>query len=62
MNLPLKLPGMEVEGSTSNIAVATGRYAMNFKAEVKALNTAVTEILANLDMTHKGVVFFSDAL
>ena len=27
-----------------------------------ALNTAPTEILANLDKTHKRVVFFSDAL
>ena len=27
-----------------------------------ALNTAATEILANLDKTHKKVVFFSDAL
>ena len=64
MNLPLKLPGMEVGGFTSgmevgggggitsNIAVAAGRHAMNFKAEVIALNTAATEILANLDKTH----------
>ena len=67
MNLPLKLPGMEVGGgggggSTPNIAVAAGRHAMNFKTEVTALNTAATETLANLDKIHKKVVFFIDAL
>ena len=42
-----------------HILVVARRYATNSKAEVMALNTAATEILANLD---KKVVFFSDAL
>ena len=69
MDLPLKLPGMEMDGSTSNIkqkkrtsfSVAAGRYATNLKAEAMAPNTAAAEILANLDKTHKNV-FFSGAL
>ena len=44
-----------------HILVAAGRYATNFREEAMALNTAATEILANLDKTHKKV-FFSDAL
>ena len=65
MDLPLKLPGMEVEGSTSNyraekahISVAAGRYATNFRAEAMALNAAATKTLANLDKTYKKIVFF----
>ena len=46
----------------AHISVAAGRYSTNFKAEAMTLNTAVTEILANLDKTHKEVVFFSDAV
>ena len=46
----------------AQISVAAGRYATNFRAEAMALNTTATEILANLDKTHKKVVFFSDAL
>ena len=41
--------------------MAARRHATNFGAEAMALNTAATEILANLDKTHKTVVFF-DAL
>ena len=44
------------------ISVAAGRCATNFKAEAMALNTAATEMLSNLDKTHKKIVFFSDAL
>ena len=65
MDLPLKLPGMEVEGSTSNIKQKKRTSQLgdtNFKAEAMALNTAATEILGNLGKIHKKVVFFSDAL
>ena len=60
---------MEVEGvyiiyraEEAYISVAAGRFTTNFKAEAKALNAAATEILANLDKTHKKTAFFSDAL
>ena len=52
-------------GSTSNqkcTSCGSWEYATNCRAEAMALNTAATEILANLDKTHKKVVFFSDAL
>ena len=45
-----------------HVSVAAGRHATNFKAEAMALNTAATEIQANLDKTHKKTIFFSDAL
>ena len=45
-----------------HISVAAGRYTTNFRAEAMAPNTAATKILANLDKTHKKVVFFSYAL
>ena len=68
MDLSLKLPGMEVEGvyikyraEKAHISVTARRYATNIKAEVMTLTTAATQILANLDKTHKKVVFFSDA-
>ena len=35
----------------AHISVAAGRYATNFKADAMVLNTAATEILANLDKT-----------
>ena len=38
------------------------RCATNFRAEAMALNTAAAEIPADLDKTHKKVVFFSNAL
>ena len=41
-----------------HISVAAGRYATNFKAEAMALNTAATEILANLKQTHKKIDCF----
>ena len=72
MDLPLKLPGIEMEGSTSNTEqkkstfrwrLDHGRYATNFKAKAMTLNTTATEIQANLDKYHKKkIVFFSDAL
>ena len=62
------LPGTEVDGSTSDIeqkkCTSRGGWEVrpNFRTEAMALNTAASEILGNLDKTHKKVVFFSDAL
>ena len=38
------------------------RCATNFRAEAMTVDTAATQILANLYKTHKKVVFFSDVL
>ena len=46
----------------AHISVAAGRYSTNFKAEAMTMNITATEIIANLDKTHKEVVFFSDAV
>ena len=67
MDLPLKVPGMEVEVSTSDIKqkkhTARRRHDTTyFKAEAMALNITATEILVNLKKVHKQVVLFSDAL
>ena len=42
--------------------MVAGRYTTNFRAEAVALNTAATEILGNLDKTHKKIAIFSNAL
>ena len=41
--------GVKYRAEEAHISMAAGRYATNFKAEAMALNTAATEILANLD-------------
>ena len=45
----------------AHISVVAGRCATNFRTKAMALSTAASEILADLDKTHKKV-FSSDAL
>ena len=46
----------------AQIAIATGKYSTNFKAEAEALKRAAIEIRNNLPRTKPNVVIFTDAL
>ena len=50
------------DGGTIHHAILTGKYLTNNKAEQKALRTAASILMDNLETIHTKVVIFSNAL
>ena len=52
----------QVHDGIAQIAIATGKYSTNFKAEAEAFKRAAIEIRNNLPRTKPNVVILTDAL